>query len=251
MWAGKERISLDIVDSTNEYAKRIVNQGACHGTLIIAREQTAGKGRRGRQWRSPPGKDIYMSLLLKPRIQPERASVLTLIAAMAVTEAIRECIKINVLIKWPNDILYEDKKLCGILCEMEIALGKIAFAVVGMGINVNTKELPQALKNTATSLAICTGKTIDTEKLIDEIMAAFERYYDIYSEQGGFASLRPQYESWSANIGRKVTILNGSESFTGKAQGINETGELIVENEMGETILVSSGEVSLRSFRED
>ena len=167
-WAGCQIRHYDSIDSTNNEAKRLGRMGTPHGTLVIAEEQVAGKGRLGRNWDSPKGEAIYMTLLLRPEIHPENASMLTLLAALAVTDAINAVTGISVAIKWPNDIVIHGKKLCGILTEMSADMNGIRYVVVGIGINCNMNSFPGVLEQTATSLFLDTGVKQSRERIVAE-----------------------------------------------------------------------------------
>lgn len=246
-WAGKPCYRLENVDSTNEYAKKIAEQGAEHGTLILAKEQTRGKGRRGRAWMSPKGDNIYMSILLRPQIEPNNASMLTLVAAMAVAEGIREVSGLKTQIKWPNDIVVQGKKVCGILTEMSAEVGKVHYVVIGIGINVHNRDFPQEIRETATSLDLQAGTRQDQTELVEAIWKAFEGYYESYCKTQDMSALQEKYNRQLANCDQAVKVLNGEYSYEGIARGITPKGELLVETE-GETRLVSSGEVSVRGI---
>lgn len=249
MWAGKERILLESVDSTNEYAKSMLKKGAVHGTLIVAKQQLNGRGRRGRRWVSAPGDGIFMSLIVQPKLPLDKTALTTLIAALAVTEAVKEVACISPGIKWPNDILIKEKKVCGILTELEVSHNRPSFVIVGIGINVNMKVLPLQLKDIATSLYMQTGVRYENDKIIDSCMRHFETFYEEYQAAGDFHVLKELYQSYSLNLGRPVTVISGAGSYQGMALGIGDDGQLLVEKEDGQRVLVVSGEVSIRSVK--
>ena len=153
-WMAENCIYLESVDSTNNYAKRIAEDGTPSGTLVVADEQTGGKGRRGRSWSTPKGSNIAMTLLLRPRFRPEHASRMTLLAAMAVTCGIRRVTGLDAGIKWPNDVVVNGHKVCGILTEMNTEVDYINYVVIGIGINVNQKEFPEEIREIAGSLCL-------------------------------------------------------------------------------------------------
>lgn len=237
-----------LVDSTNVRAKRLAEEGAPHGTLVVADCQNAGRGRRGRTWVSPAGTGIFMSLILRPDILPSSASMLTLVAALAVYEGIRETTGLETVIKWPNDIVADGKKLCGILTEMSAELEGIHYVVTGIGINANMAEFPKEVAKTATSLRIETGGTIRRSRLIASVMRAFEGYYEKFTECGSLAPLVDVYNEHMANRNREVTVLDPAGAYTGTALGIDEKGELLVRRSDGKVIPVVSGEVSVRGI---
>ncbi|WP_442855500.1 biotin--[acetyl-CoA-carboxylase] ligase [Clostridium sp. Marseille-P2415] len=245
---GREVEYHETIDSTNIRAKRLAEEGAAAGTLVVSDCQNAGRGRRGRVWVSPSGKNIFMSLILRPDILPASASMLTLVAALAVHDGIKKAAGLDTAIKWPNDIVSNGKKMCGILTEMSAELEGIHYVVVGMGINVNMEEFPEEVKQAATSLLLETGKKVRRSRLIAAVMEAFEHYYEEFISQGDLSGLISVYNKHMANAGKEVRILDTSGEYTGRALGINEKGELLVEMSSGEVKHVISGEVSVRGI---
>ena len=244
-WAGQQLVVFSETDSTNDQAKKLAEEGAGQGLLVVSDSQTAGKGRRGRSWESRMGEGIFMTLLLKPDIAPGNASMLTLVMALAVRAGIRQVTGIDTQIKWPNDIVCDGKKVCGILTEMSAQIDYINYIVVGVGINVSNEVFPEEVASTATSLYLLTGVTCSRAKLISEIMAQFEIYYAQYLQTQDLSGLMNEYNSHLVNRGRSVRVLNPKREYTGVAQGINQAGELLVQTEDG-IMHVSSGEVSVR-----
>ena len=177
-WLGKNLMVYDVTDSTNTRLKLAGEQGAPNGSVAVANAQEAGKGRLGRHWETPKGSALAFSLLLRPQIQPENASMLTLVAALAVSRAIDEFAGIKTQIKWPNDIVYQGKKLCGILTEMSADMDQIHYVIVGIGINVQVTDFPKEIQNTATSLKLVTGKTLLRNKLLAKVLEEFEVLYE-------------------------------------------------------------------------
>lgn len=245
-WLGRNLISLDEVDSTNSEIRRQADAGAPEGTVVIAALQTAGKGRRGRSWESPKGTGIWMSFLLKPEFEPSHASMLTLVAAMAVETGIRQVTGLDCQIKWPNDIVVNGKKLCGILTEMSTEDNHIRHVVVGIGINVNIKEFPEEIQSTATSLYLETGSLVKRTELVNAILTAWEVFYKKFLKTLDFTDLKEEYNARLVNKGRQVQILANSGSWTGISKGIDKEGQLLVEREDGQVETVVSGEVSVR-----
>lgn len=244
---GTPRYHFEIIDSTNEQAKKLAWEGAPHGTLVTADTQTNGKGRRGRNWESEESNGIYMSLILKPNILPENASMITLVTALSVSCAIKKQIKNdNVVpyIKWPNDIVMNQKKICGILTEMELKEGNIAHIIVGIGMNVSQTQFSNEL-STASSIFLETGKKLEKEVLIQEILRNFESKYEIFLKTEDLTGLKQEYESLLINKEKKVTVLEPKGSWEGTAIGITNKGELIVDTKERYQY-VSSGEVSVR-----
>ena len=235
-------------DSTNIRAKQAAGQGALHGTLFVADRQYAGKGRRGRTWDSPEGTEIFMSLLLRPKFPPDRAPMLTILMALAAAEAVREQTKLEVQIKWPNDLVIGGKKICGILTEMSAEIDYIDHVVIGVGINGNRKQFPEELKEKATSLFLEGGSPVRRAELVAGILCQFEKLYTQFESEQNLRFVQKSYNEQSVNCGRKVTVLEPKRNWDGTAVGINEEGELLVENEAGELITVYAGEVSVRGI---
>lgn len=247
VWAGKEIVYFDVTDSTNIQAKRLAEDGMPHGTLVLAGAQKAGRGRRGRHWESPEQGGIFMTLLLRPSFAPQKASMLTIIAAMAVAKAIRIETSLPAEIKWPNDIVLNGKKICGILTELNTEIDTINYVVAGIGINVSNQAFGKEINATATSLALEGGGTLYRATLIEAVLEQFEYYYEIFCRNLDLSFILEEYNSFLVNRNRQVRILDPKEPFTGIAKGINAKGELLVETENGETS-VSSGEVSVRGI---
>ena len=246
-WAGCEIYCFDSIDSTNTKAKELAEAGHPSGTLVVADQQTLGRGRRGRSWESPAGTGIFMTLMLKPDINPNNASMLTLVAAMATARAITEVTGEAAQIKWPNDIVMNGKKVVGILTEMSAQFDYINHIVVGIGINVHNEEFPEEIAKTASSLLLECGHRIHRASLIEAFLEEFERLYAVYLETEDMSGLQKEYDSLLVNRGRQVRVLDPKEPFEGKAMGITKKGELIVDTWESRK-LVSSGEVSVRGI---
>lgn len=246
-WAGCETHYYECTDSTNTRAKELAENGSPSGTLVVAEQQTAGKGRRGRSWESPSGTNIYMTLMLKPEINPNNASMLTLVTAMAVCHAVCRVTNAEAQIKWPNDVVVNGKKICGILTEMSAQFDYINHIVIGIGINVHNEHFPEEIAETAGSLLLECGKHFHRADLIEEFLEEFERLYEIYLETEDMAGLQKEYDQMLVNRGRQVRVLDPKEPFDGKAMGITQRGELIVDTWESRK-LVSSGEVSVRGI---
>ncbi|MBR5421738.1 MAG: biotin--[Lachnospiraceae bacterium] len=248
-WAGQRVYFRKETESTNEDAKYMAEEGKEHGSLVVADAQTAGRGRRGRSWESPPGQDIYMSLLLRPDFSPEKASMLTLLMAVSVAEVINGLypdMKVN--IKWPNDILVGERKICGILTEMNAEPDYIHNVIIGVGINVNRKDFPPEIEEFATSLRLVHGEMIDRAQIIVGIMDYFEYYYGIFAERLDVSDFVHIYDGYLVNRGREVRVLDPKGEYSGVAEGINDKGELIVKLPDGSSTTVASGEVSVRGI---
>lgn len=246
-WLGGSIRYLETIDSTNAEAARLAEQGFGHGTLVVADHQQTGRGRRGRSWESPAGTAIYLSFLLKPKIHPNHAAMLTLVAALAVSRAIVQLTGKTAGIKWPNDIVMNGKKVCGILTEMSMKGNGIDYIVVGIGINANITQFDEALAGMATSLQLETGRQIKRAALIGAVCAQFEKLYEIYLETQDLQQLAQEYNEKLVNRNQSVKVLDPNDSFEGQAVGITAQGELIVDTLEGRKY-ISSGEVSVRGI---
>ncbi len=246
-WAGQELFCFDEIDSTNTKAKELAEQGYPSGTLVVADRQIAGRGRRGRSWDSPAGIGIFMTLLLKPDINPNNASMLTLVTALATAQAISDVTGAETKIKWPNDIVINGKKVCGILTEMSAQFDYINHIVIGIGINVHNESFPEEIRETASSLLLESGKRIHRADLIARFLERFEEGYAIFLQTEDLEGLMKDYNALLVNIQKQVRILDPKEPFEGKAIGITKRGELIVDTWESRK-LVSSGEVSVRGI---
>lgn len=238
---GRNIIYFENVDSTNNIAKKNSYE---NGTLIIAETQTKGKGRMGREWISEKNSGIYMSFVLIPKIPAERINILTLIAGLSVCEVLNEMYPVSFEIKWPNDIVTEGKKVCGILTEGVISQTE-SKAIVGIGINVNNKYFPDDLKEKATSLYLLTGRIFERENIIRKISDTFEKnYFDFINSK----PLMEKYEKLCVNINREIVAIKDGMEIHATAIGITDTGELTVKKEDGTTLNINSGEVSVRGI---
>ncbi len=244
-WIGKKIYYYDVLDSTNIQAGRLAQEGADHGTLVVAGRQEAGKGRRGRGWESPADTGVFMTLILRPEIEPGNASMLTLVAALAVVKGIAALTQLKPLIKWPNDIVVNKKKVCGILTEMDAQIDYVNHIVVGIGINVQNREFPDEIDKIATSLYLECGRKTNRAALIEAVCEEFERYYEKYMETQDLSRIVEEYNHFLINFNQKVRILDPREPYEGIALGVTNRGELIVDTD-GKRRLVSSGEVSVR-----
>ena len=241
-------------DSTNTRAKQAAEDGEKSGTLFITECQTGGRGRRGRTWESPAGSGIWMSLLLRPEIKPFDASMLTIVAAMGMKDAIEEIIGagagqggIHCKIKWPNDIVLGDRKICGMLTEMSAETDWINYVVIGIGVNVNTTEFDDSIKDMASSILLQTGSSVKRSDVVVAFARHFSRYYDEFLKECNLSGLADDYNKALINVGRDVKIVERDGSFVAKAVGIDETGSLIVEKD-GDTKRIVAGEVSVRGL---
>ena len=247
-WLGQHVTFLEETDSTNNVVRRMAEQGAPEGTLAVAEIQTAGKGRRGRSWSSPKGSGIWHSFLLRPEFAPEHASMLTLLAAMAVQKSVKDVTGLDCKIKWPNDIVVNGKKICGILTEMSTEIDYINYVVIGIGINTNIEQFPEELKQTATSLRIEAGHSIRRSPLIAAIMRWFEKAYAEFMKTEDLSGIQKAYNELLVNCGREVRVLEPKGEWQAEALGINNGGELLVRKADGSETAVYAGEVSVRGI---
>lgn len=244
-WAGRTLCCLEEVDSTNRAARELAEKGAPHGTLVVANRQNAGRGRRGRIWQMEPGTGIAMSLLLRPSLEPQKASMLTLVMGLAQAKALDRLFGLSAKIKWPNDLVIRGRKVSGTLTEMSAEMEEIHYVIIGTGINVNMTCFPEELKETATSLCEERGCRLSRAEIICACMEEFETCYQAFMEARDLRLLRQDYETYLVNKDRQVCVLDPAGEYTGTALGINDQGELLVETGNG-IRTVFAGEVSVR-----
>lgn len=233
------------IDSTNTVAMRLAEEGEHHGAVVLAEEQTAGRGRAGRSWVSERSAGIYCSLVLRPPLAPAQAPLLTLVAGLAARDAAAEELDASPDIRWPNDLLVNGKKFGGILTEMQAEPDRIAHAIVGIGINVNQTKMPPALADIATSLRIETRRSHSRIELLIHLLRHFDHYYNQFLAEGAPPILRRFAEVSSYFQGKRVRITTGNGSFTGTTAGLEPSGVLRVSRDDGRGIeAVLSGDVA-------
>lgn len=247
-WIGSRLVYFNETDSTNIRARKLAEEGAPHGTLVVADSQTAGKGRRGRSWVSPKGTGVWMSMVLRPVMPPMSAAMLTLVSALAVVRGVREVSGLEVFIKWPNDAVINGRKICGILTEMSTEEETIRYVVPGIGINVNTMDFPREMVSAATSLKQELGHEVRRSPVIAAVAEAFEIYYDIFLKTCDMSGLKEVYNERLANAGREVVVLDPRGEYEGTALGIDNEGSLLVQKKDKSVTAVISGEVSVRGI---
>ncbi len=247
---GSDIIHYDSIPSSNNEAKRLAFAGAKDGTVVVAEEQGAGKGRLSRGWFSPHGKGIWFSVIIRPPFLPQDAPKCTLMAAVAIVRAARKY-GLDVGIKWPNDILYEGKKLVGILTEMNAEMERINYIVIGTGINVNLwpDDFPEEVRDIATSLAMAKGEALPRKELFAHILNAFDELYQAVLKDG-FAPVLDEWRKYTITLGRLVNVIGVNETFYGTAVDIDEDGALLIETDDG-IKKVLAGDVSIRPRNED
>lgn len=247
-WAGRHLVYQETVTSTNTEAKLLAAEGMPQGTLVVAASQTAGRGRRGRTWQSPAGQNLYCTLILRPNLPPDCVPMVTLVMAYAVSRAIEQTYHQKAGIKWPNDIVMNGRKICGILTEMAMDGPRTEYVVIGVGINIGREDFDQELQKTATSLEQETGMSIPASVLLGHIMEQFETAYEEWEAAQSLAPLTRDYNEGLVNRDRQVKVLDPQGEYTGIARGINDKGELLVEKEDGSMVKVYAGEVSVRGI---
>ena len=242
---GHTIIRLKETDSTNLRAAHYIRKGYGEGTVIIAESQTKGRGRLGRTWHSPPGTGLYLSIILNPRISAKELPRITLVAAVAAFDALKESACIDADIKWPNDLLLNNRKICGILTELHAVEKDNSHVIVGIGINLNTPApaFPPDLADIATSVLCETGKTVSVSAIMDSLLGSFDHYYNIFLNNG-FADILKKWKSHSSIMGRKIQVDEGGETITGTAFDLDENGALLVRQNDGSVKTVYSGDVS-------
>ena len=240
----------DTVDSTNLEAKRRADQVEGHG-CFVAREQTSGRGRRGRYWSSPKDSGCYVSILLRPDIMPSDAAMVTLIAGLSLAKTLNQLYDINAKIKWPNDIIIQGKKVAGILTEMSAEIERVNYLVIGIGLNISQQAFSNELSSIATSLEMASNQgTIDfnRHKYIQTLITEFMHYIERFFQIRDLSFIKKEYENLCLNVKGDIRVVGNKDSYIGIGQGITNQGELIVLTPAGDTMKVNSGEVSVRGI---
>ncbi|MBI3592241.1 MAG: biotin--[acetyl-CoA-carboxylase] ligase [Nitrospirae bacterium] len=243
---GKEIIFLDTTGSTNTVASELAMKGCTEGTVIIADEQTGGRGRRGRAWISPAGKNLYMSIILKPDISPRDATMLTLMSAVSCASAVKKLSTIPVSIKWPNDIMVSDRKLGGILTEIKTDMDRISYSIIGIGMNINLDidDLPHDIRPIATSIKHETGVSQSRTQFAVEILREIGKWYSALLTSGKDRIIK-EWLQLSSTIGRSVKVTAGDAIFTGTAEGIDDEGILLLRLQDNSIKKISAGDVTI------
>jgi BirA family biotin operon repressor/biotin-[acetyl-CoA-carboxylase] ligase len=246
--AGEGRIGHRVlhyfkIDSTNSVAMALASKGAEHGTVIVAEEQTAGRGRLGRVWHSEKSTGIYASVILRPPLAPSVAPMLTLMAGVAVHEAVRIAAGVTADIRWPNDVLVGGRKVCGILTEMSAELDRLHSVVLGIGINVNHRAMPDELKAIATSLRMETGKSVSRALVLVTLLKELEKYYQIFLREGGQAVAARWTAVSTFAQGKPVRVLTGTGEYAAVTAGLDPRGALRVRRGDGREETLVAGEI--------
>ncbi len=238
------------INSTNIKAKELAAMGTPEGTLVVAEKQTNGRGRRGRSWFSPSGDGIYASLILRPAMSPIELPRITLMTAVAVSEALLSLTRLKIRIKWPNDILVNGKKIAGILTEISTEMDEVDYIIVGLGLNVNTpyESFPEDIRETATSILIETGKQFSRAPIIREYLRWYEKYYEIFKKRG-FESIMQRWKQLADIAGERIMVDVLGEKFIGEVLDVDNDGVLLLMDSEGKTHRIFSGDVQIMGTR--
>jgi len=244
---GRKMLFLHEVGSTNDLAKEMADYGASEGTIVIAETQTAGRGRLGRKWFSPRG-GIYFSAILRPKVSVKESVGLVFVAGLAVAEVLHEKYGLHVETKWPNDVLVNNRKVCGILSEMKTKGGKVNYAVIGVGVNANVnvkKEFPEELKTVVTSLENELGKKVRLEELLKLLLEKLDSLYEKFLKEG-FTRVLKEWKKYADFLGKTVEVTGGTGRFCGLALDVDDEGALVVRLEDRTVKRFFVGDVSLQ-----
>lgn len=250
-WMGKGIHHFQTIPSTNTEAYQLALRGAPEGEIVIAESQEKGRGRLGRHWVSPPFLNLYLSVILRPEIPPSQASLITLMAAVAVAEAIERFSGLHPVIKWPNDILVENRKVAGLLNEIHSETDRIHFVILGIGVNLNMEKelLPKEIRGLATSLKMETGKSVSRKEFVPCLLGSLEKWYALFLREGG----KPVLDAWREKArlkGKPVKVTSFGETLLGRAVDIDAEGRLILETEKGERKRIVAGDVEYKKGRQ-
>ncbi len=241
----KSFLFFPVTDSTNTRAMELAGKGSEHASIVCADAQTSGRGRLGRKWESPPGVNLYLSLLLRPPVDPAQTPALTLVTAVALADAIEDLSGLRVALKWPNDLLIEGRKVAGILAEMSADPDRLRYVVIGVGLNVNANasSFPVALREKAASLSMLAGKAFRRTEVLARFLDAFAECYGAFLS-GGFKALLPDWNRRDVLAGKRVLLRRGGEEARGKVHGVDESGLLIFRREgASRSSMIASGEI--------
>jgi BirA family transcriptional regulator, biotin operon repressor / biotin---[acetyl-CoA-carboxylase] ligase len=236
---------FDSIDSTNVMAHRLAANGAADGSVVVAEAQTKGQGRLGRTWSSPPFRNLYLSLILRPAIAATAASQITLVAGLAVAEAVGDWTP-RAAIKWPNDVVIDGRKVAGILAAMDAENERVRFVILGIGVNLNSaaEDFPPDLREKAIGLCTVVGQPIDRVVFATGLLSRLEARYDLFMREG-FAALRAMWEARSCLTGRQVRIEDATRSYEGRVSGIADDGALVLRDAAGGDVRVIAGDVTV------
>jgi BirA family biotin operon repressor/biotin-[acetyl-CoA-carboxylase] ligase len=247
---GKHIVYREEVTSTQDVAEELAKRGAENGTVVISEAQTEGRGRMGRNWVSPAGEGVYLSIILRPNLRPAQVLQIPLITAVAVSKAIERVTTLQPKVKWPNDITLGGRKVGGILTETSSEIDRVNYIVLGIGINVNTRSslLPESIRGIATSLAEECGGFVSRVRFLQCLLAEFEKLYNEFLASG-FGTIREEWKALDNTIGSRVKVSGGAEEIEGEALDIDREGFLLVRTKDGDVKRIISGDVSLRRNR--
>jgi len=242
-WLAKNIVHRETIESTQTLAHQLALDGAKHGTIVVADEQTMSRGRVNRKWYSPKGEGIWLSMILRPNIPPYLAPQLTLLTATVLANVFEEHCQIEPQIKWPNDLLLDGKKVSGILTEMQAEQDNVLYVIVGIGINVNQKSIEDEIAHRATSLRLETEKEWELVPIIQHILTSFEQKYDDYLHYG-FDQVKQTWENYGFKINERLRIETSNKSWEAIFRGIGEDGSLLAENDDGTIEKIYSAEIA-------
>lgn len=248
-WLGREIIYRENINSTNDYAKEKAEQGSREGMIVFADSQSEGRGTNQKKWESPSQTGIWVSFVLKPDLTPMEARGIAILTAYSIVKVLRDQYHIPAMIKWPNDVILNGKKIAGILTEMSADKNQIFYSVVGVGINVNMKEFLGEIRDSATSLLIETGRKFSRIELLAAFLQQFERDYEVYNQHKNLGKFIDEYHAVMVNWKKEIRLCRGPNEKKVVALGLCESGELIVESEDGAIEKVFLGEVSVRGLQ--
>lgn len=248
---GKEILIFDEVKSTNDLTMEFAAKGSKEGLVVVAESQQHGKGRLGRQWVSPKGVNIYTSFLLRPEIPPVNAPVLTMMASLAAAEAIANTTGLETRIKWPNDILVNQKKISGILTEMNAEEEKINYVVIGIGINVNMKneDFPENIRIPATSVMDSLGRKFDRSKLLCSLIESMDSNYE-YLRKKGVMSVMSKWRPLCITLNKMIKVTSAGGAITGVAEDVTKEGGLVIRIGEDSKKVIYSGDVTVMEYEE-
>ncbi len=240
---GNKFFLFDSLDSTNACAKTLADAGIEEGAVVLTDFQTAGRGRNGRSWNSEAGQNLLFSVVLRPKFPRDQATFLTFFSAISIVRALEAKLKERIECKWPNDLLLNGRKFCGILLENSFQQDKLAYSVVGIGLNVNQKEFGEDLRERATSLRFECKKDFDRKRLFQKILSEMDRLYES-AQAGDFRSVMENWNKHCTMFGKPVKVVKSHETLSGTAVGLSPEGGLVVETSKGKSI-VYAGDVSI------
>jgi len=243
-WLGRTIHYYDAVESTNLIAGELAQHGAPEGVVVLADQQLGGRGRGSHSWHSPARVGIYCSIILRPKMAPAKVQLITLMVSVAIVKAVALLTGLSPRVKWPNDILINDKKVAGILLESRVRGAETVYSVIGFGINVNngSADFPEDMRENASSLLLELGESVDRSKLVVEIFSELEKIYHSFQREN-FSVVLQQWRHHSSTLGQRVRIWQRDQSTEGVAVDLTEEGGLLLKVEGGKQIVVHAGEV--------